>query len=250
MKEQLAEQISEWIRKKVRDAGAKGVVLGLSGGLDSALASVLCKRAFPNSTLALIMPCHSNSDDAECASLVAYKFNLETENFDLSNLVENIYETLEDQPYENKPSVPVGNLKARLRMLFLYYFANKLNYLVVGTGTRSEIEVGYFTKFGDGAADLLPLGDLLKNEVRELARRLKIPKKIIDRAPSAGLWKGQTDEEEMGLPYKELDQILLAIESDNLSGFDEEKVNRVEQLMNKAKHKRQKIPIFKRERSK
>jgi NAD+ synthase len=133
-------------------------------------------------------------------------------------------------------------------MLVLYYFANKLNYLVIGTGTKSELKIGYFTKFGDGAADLLPIGDLLKIEVRELARKLGIPKEIVDKTPSPGLWEGQTDEGEIGIAYKELDQILLVIESNDLSGFDKEKVKKVEQMIKRTKHKREKIPIFRKKR--
>jgi NAD+ synthase len=250
MKEELAEQISKWLKQKVKEAGAKGVVLGLSGGLDSAVTAVLCKRAFPNQTLALIMPCYSNPKDVEDANLIAKEFEIEAKTFDLSLLIRKVYESLEEKAYEDKPWLPTANLKARLRMLALYYFANKLDYLVVGSGDKSEIEIGYFTKFGDGAADLLPLGDLLKTEVRELARKLGIPKKIIDKTPSAGLWEGQTDEGEIGMTYRELDQILSAIESNDLSGFDKEKVKKVKQMIKRTKHKRGKIPIFRKERSK
>jgi NAD+ synthase len=249
MKEELAEQISKWLKQKVIEAGAKGVVLGLSGGLDSAVTAVLCKRAFPNQTLVFILPCYSNPKDVEDANLIAKEFKIEAKTFDLSSLLERMYKKMEEQPYKEKPSIPIGNLKARLRMLVLYYFANKLNYLVAGTGTKSELKVGYFTKFGDGAADLLPLGDLLKIEVRELAKNLGIPERIINKTPSAGLWEGQTDEGEIGMGYRELDPILSALESNDLSGFDKEKVKKVKQMIKHSKHKRERIPIFRKWRS-
>jgi len=133
----------------------------------------------------------------------------------------------------------IGNLKARIRMSFLYGKANKLNALVLGTGNKSEIMVGYFTKYGDGGVDLLPLGDLYKNEVRELAKNLGVPSEIINRPPSAGLWEGQTDEQELGISYEELDEILHAIENDqDLSGFDDDSVELVKKYTRDSEHKR------------
>jgi NAD+ synthase len=144
-----------------------------------------------------------------------------------------------------KGDIAVANLKPRLRMICLYYFANKRNYLVVGTGNKSELSIGYFTKYGDGAADILPLGDVLKTEERELAEELKVPAKIIERAPSAGLWEGQTDEAEIGMGYDVLDKIILALESGDLSGCDTELVERVKRMMEVSQHKRETIPVFK-----
>ncbi|MCK4307002.1 NAD(+) synthase, partial [candidate division WOR-3 bacterium] len=138
-----------------------------------------------------------------------------------------------------------ANLKPRLRMLILYYFANKLNYLVAGTGNKSELTVGYFTKYGDGGVDILPLGGLLKTQVIELAKELKIPQKIIEKVPSADLWKGQTDEGELGISYAELDKIILAIESGNSETTDPMVLNKLRNLMQVSEHKRLPIPIFK-----
>ena len=246
----LASRISEWIRERVNDAGAQGVVLGLSGGLDSSVAAVLCKKAFPDATLGLIMPCFSSIEDVEHARIVAKKFGIETKEIDLSYLFTVLLKTLEvKEERENdgdaKGDIAVANLKPRLRMICLYYFANKRNYLVVGTGNKSELSIGYFTKYGDGAADILPLGDVLKTKERNLAEKLGIPKEIIEKAPSAGLWEGQTDEAEIGMGYDVLDKIILALESGDLSGCDTELVERVKRMMEVSQHKRETIPVFK-----
>jgi len=257
----LASRISEWIRERVSEAGAQGVVLGMSGGLDSSVAAVLCKKAFPDSTLGLIMPCGSRKEDIEHAKMVAAQFGIETKEIDLSQIFNVLLKSLEVEEQENdgdakrtmdkdiNVDIAVANLKPRLRMICLYYFANKRNYLVVGTGNKSELSIGYFTKYGDGAADILPLGDVLKTEERELAEELKIPAKIIEKAPSAGLWEGQTDEAEIGMGYDVLDKILLALERGDFngsrSGCDPELVERVKRMMDASQHKRETIPVFK-----
>ena len=248
----LASRISEWIRERVKKAGAKGVVFGMSGGLDSSVIAVLCKRAFSDTSLGLILPCYSSKEDLEHAGMIAKKFGLETKVIDLSFSFKTLFAALEERDYyraaEIELDIAAANLKPRLRMICLYYFANKLNYLVVGTGNKSELSIGYFTKFGDGAADILPLGDLLKLEVRELAAELDIPGEIIAKAPSAGLWEGQTDENEIGIRYDELDKILLARESGDFSGVasDPELVGRVNQMFEASRHKRERIAVFKR----
>jgi NAD+ synthase len=135
--------------------------------------------------------------------------------------------------------VPLANIKPRLRMATLYFFANSLNYLVAGTGNRSEIAIGYFTKYGDGGCDLLPIGHLAKSEVRTLARELNVPQAIIDRTPSAGLWLGQTDEEEMGFTYAELERYL----EDGPQGVPPALAMRIERLTRSSEHKRQLPPI-------
>ena len=233
-----AERISSWIRERVEEAGAEGVVLGMSGGIDSSVAAVLAKKALGDGVLGVIMPCHSDPTDLEHARLVAAKFGVETEYVDLTLVFDCLLEAL---PPGDR--VAAGNLKARLRMAVWYYFANCRNYLVVGAGNKSEIKVGYFTKFGDSGVDLLPLGDLLKTQVWELARELDIPKEIIAKPPSAGLWEGQTDEGEMGISYEELDEILMAIESGDVGGCNQEALARVRAMMAASQHKRDPIPI-------
>ena len=247
----LTYRITDWIREKAKEADAEGVVVGMSGGLDSSVVAVLCKKAFPDTTLGLILPCFSLKEDVEHARMVAKKFEIETKEIDLSNIFKSFLNTLEAREYdvEGKKSemdIPVANLKPRLRMICLYYFANKLNYLVVGTGNKSELSVGYFTKYGDGAVDILPLGDLLKTEERELAQELDIPEAIIDKVPSAGLWEGQTDESELGMSYEELDKTLLAIESGDFSGCDQKSVKKVTRMIDISRHKRENIAVFKK----
>jgi NAD+ synthase len=137
--------------------------------------------------------------------------------------------------------VALGNIKARLRMIALYYHANLHNYLVCGTGNKTEISLGYFTKYGDGACDILPIGDLYKGEVRELARELNIPENIIKKIPSAGLWSGQTDENEIGFSYEQMDHALRKIESHHI---DDETTRRLSEVITKTAHKREKPKIF------
>ena len=233
-----AERISSWISERVEEAGAEGVVLGMSGGVDSSVAAVLAKRALGDEVLGVIMPCHSDPTDMEHARMVAAKFGIETEYVDLTPVFDRLLEAL---PPGGR--MAEGNLKARLRMTVWYYFANSRNYLVVGAGNKSEIMVGYTTKYGDGGVDILPLGSLLKKQVRELARELGVPDEIIAKPPSAGLWEGQTDEGEMGISYDELDSILVAIESGDDDECNQESLARVRAMMAASQHKRDAIPI-------
>jgi len=208
--ELMAKKLVDWIKDRVLAAGCKGVVLGMSGGLDSSVLGVLCIRAFPENTLGLIMPCHSSEKDKEHALLVAEKFSIPVKTAVLDDIYNEYLKILPDfKPEKSLTQLARANLKARLRMITLYYTANQLKYLVIGSGNRSELTVGYFTKHGDSGVDLLPLGNLVKKEVRELARFMKIPAEIIEKAPSAGLWAGQTDEAEMGFTYEALDDYIL-----------------------------------------
>jgi len=194
------ENIVAWIQSKIKDTGAKGVIVGLSGGVDSSCVAVLCKKAFPNNTLGIIMPCFSNQKDLEHAQLVTQKFDIPHEIIELTEPFEKLYSKIEKKEYnETENNLAISNLKPRLRMCALYYYANKLNYLVVGTDNKSESMIGYFTKYGDGGVDILPIADLFKKDVKELAKQLNIPEIIINKEPSAGLWTGQTDIEEIGM---------------------------------------------------
>ena len=204
----LVQKLCDWMEGKVTKAKAEGVVFGLSGGLDSAVVAVLCMRVFPKNTLAIIIPCHSLEADINDALDLINKFNIPYKIIDLSKVYDSLIHLLNDKEKEGSFKLAEANIKPRLRMMTLYYFANKLNYLVVGTGNKSELTIGYFTKYGDGGADILPLGNLLKSQVKELAEYLDIPKKIINKPPSAGLWEGQTDEEEIGISYEQLDKYL------------------------------------------
>lgn len=240
----LSQKLSNWIENKVISARAKGVVMGLSGGLDSAVVAVLCKNVFPSNTLTLIIPCHSLNQDLEDAKSVIRKFHLDYKIIDLSEIYNLFISTLNQESIkdEKKSSgLARANLIPRLRMIVLYYFANKLNYLVVGTGNKSELMAGYFTKYGDGGVDILPLGNLLKTQVRELAKYLDIPQRIIDKAPSAGLWKGQTDEGEMGITYQDLDEYLTTGTLNN-SAILQKIQDRI--FRNSHKRRRPEIPDF------
>ena len=204
----LVQKLHNWIEGKVTKAKAEGVVFGLSGGIDSAVVAALSMRVFPQNTLVIIIPCHSLEADINDALDLINKFNIPYKIIDLSKVYDSLIHLLNDKEKEGSFKLAEANIKPRLRMMTLYYFANKLNYLVVGTGNKSELTIGYFTKYGDGGADILPLGNLLKSQVKELAEYLDIPKKIINKPPSAGLWEGQTDEEEIGISYEQLDKYL------------------------------------------
>lgn len=236
---QLIGRIVRWIKLKIKEAGSKGGVIGLSGGIDSSVVACLAEKALGSKVLGLIMPCYNCPQDEEYALLIAKRLKIKFQRVCLDSIYDSFCQVL---PSGDK--VSLTNLKPRLRMAILYYFANNLNYLVLGTGNKSEIMVGYFTKYGDGAADLLPLGGLLKSEVRKLAEELKIPPAIIKRIPSAGLWEGQTDEGEMGISYERLDQTLLILEKKKKTTACSEDQQKVQILMEKSEHKRSPIPIF------
>ncbi len=213
--ETLVQKLCVWMEDKVIEAKAKGIVFGLSGGLDSAVVAALSIRIFPQNTLAIIIPCHSFEADINDALDFINKFNIPYKIINLSKVYDSLIHLLNDKEKEESFKLAEANIKPRLRMTTLYYFANELNYLVVGTGNKSELMIGYFTKYGDGGADILPLGNLLKSQVRELAKYLGIPKKIINKPPSAGLWEGQTDEKEIGISYEQLDKYLRTGRSSN-----------------------------------
>jgi len=229
-----SEKISKWIAQKVKEAGAKGIVIGLSGGVDSSVVAVLSKKAVGNNVLGVIMPCHSNPSDMEHAKALAKKFGIKTQIVDLAPLYDMILKT-----FPSGNNIAKANIKPRLRMLTLYYFANTNGYLVAGTGNKSEEMVGYFTKYGDGGVDILPIGDVLKKDVIALAQELGIPQEIINKPPSAGLWDGQTDEKEMGITYEQLDSIL---ESNDFRG---ELGKKVKTMMEKSEHKRRQPEVCK-----
>ena len=234
----LAQKLISWIGDTVASAGGKGVVLGMSGGIDSSVAAALCKRAFPDATLGVIMPCHSMDIDREHAELVATKFNIPVKIVALDEVFDALIKALPAEGYDmTTRKLAENNIKPRLRMVTLYYWANRLNYLVAGSSNRSELSVGYFTKHGDGGSDLIPLGNLTKRQVRELAEHLDIPREIIDTPPSAGLWDGQTDETELGLTYEELDRYLV-------TGKAEPKIKeKIDFKMSQSTHKRCLPPV-------
>ncbi|MEA3493073.1 MAG: NAD(+) synthase [Candidatus Margulisiibacteriota bacterium] len=242
----MIDRITDWVKQQVEGAGAKGCVFGLSGGLDSSVVGALCKKAFPESSLGLLLPCFSRGEDLKHARKVAEAFFIKTKLIDLGPAFDQFYIQLEGKVYDKKDmNLAIANLKPRLRMISLYYQANKFNYLVVGTGNRSEAAMGYCTKYGDAGVDLLPLAHLLKSQVRELARELNVPAGIIKKPPSAGLWSGQTDEDEMGITYNDLDKIIIGLENNELKGLDPRLVEKVKKTMAASRHKRCVPPAFK-----
>lgn len=224
MYREISRYLVEWIRSKVDEAHAKGCVVGISGGVDSAVVAALCAKACPGNVLGIHMPCYSSQQDTDDARLIAKSLNIDYKEIILNDTYDHLLRILEGArqaeemgelggtavftPYSQK--LASSNIKPRLRMVVLYYFANLYDYIVVGTGNRSELEIGYFTKYGDGGVDILPLGGLVKTQVWELAKYLGIPENIINKPPSAGLWLGQTDEGELGFTYRQLDEAILS----------------------------------------
>lgn len=233
----ITDKIVSWLREKVTAAGAQGCVLGLSGGIDSAVVAALAKRAFPDNTLTIILPVESSPEDVEDAWLVARALELETVELNLDGIFRSLAEVMEAGstalPGKN---LAVANIKPRLRMIALYYQAARHNYLVIGTGNKSEIVTGFFTKYGDSGVDLEPMGELVKAQVYELARHLGIPAKIIEKVPSAGLWPGQTDEAELGFSYRQLDEYILS------GTTDSQVIPRIREVMRRARHKQEMPP--------
>ena len=214
------------------------MVLGLSGGLDSSVLAVLCQHACPDNTLTLIMPCHSIDADKIHAEKVAGKFSIPTKIISLDKIYDSLLETLPNFIQDKAALKLTGaNIKARLRMITLYYTANQLQYIVAGSSNRSELTIGYFSKYGDGGVDIMPLANLVKQQVRELAGYLGIPQEIIDKPPSAGLWAGQADEAEMGFSYDELDGYLLTGQA------PDEVKDKIESMIAASNHKRSLPPL-------
>lgn len=236
---ELYSEIAAWIKKQVEEAHKSGVIFGLSGGVDSATVAALSKLALEDKVLGLILPCETGPEDMTLASKVAKKFNIKTKEIALDNMFSELV-----KKYPEASPLAKANLKPRLRMATLYYFANSLDYLVVGTGNKSELVVGYFTKYGDGGADILPLGGLLKAEVRKLAANVGVPDEVIKRVPSAGLWEGQTDEGELGITYDELDKVIDALEKNRTENISRKSLQKVKKMMRDSEHKRRRIPVF------
>jgi NAD+ synthase len=236
-----ADRIAAWLADYADSAGARGFVFGLSGGVDSAVVAALAARAAgAENTLGALMPCHSTSDDERLGKLVADTFAIPTVRIDLTPTFNALLQSL---PKSGHP-LAGANVKPRLRMTVLYYLAQSNSYLVLGSGNESELAVGYFTKFGDGACDLLPLGGLYKTQVWQLAAELGVPQEVIDRPPSAGLWQGQTDEAELGITYRELDRVLAAAGAGDTSEIDADLLDRVQEMIARSEHKRAPAPVF------
>ena len=227
-----------FVKQLLKESGAKGIVFGNSGGKDSALVGIICKAACDN-TVGIIMPCSSRRNyelDAKDGETVAKQFNIETRTIDLTPVKEAMLAQLVSVTEVSK--MADVNIAPRLRMTTLYAIAASEGRLVAGTGNRSEAYVGYFTKWGDGAHDFNPIGDLTVTEIFEFLRYLDAPACIIDKAPSAGLFDGQTDEDEMGFKYAELDELLLT------GSTNERAMAIIERMHRGSEHKRRPIRTY------
>lgn len=241
----VERKLVAFIEQKIREAGAEGAVVGLSGGLDSSVVATLCKKALgKTNVLGVCMPEAgvTNPRDVADAHDVSNKLGIRFRVVDITPAVLGIHQNLHD--FRIGARVPAANVKPRVRMTILYYYANLLNSLVVGTCNRSERRAGYFTKHGDGGVDLMPLGCLYKTQVRQLAAHLNVLKRVIENVPSAGFWRGQTDEKELGISYEKLDMIYagldLGLEPDliaDAAGVKIEDVNRFIERERRIAHK-------------
>ena len=246
------ERVAAWMRRYLAESGARGFVVGLSGGIDSAVVARLAQLAAPGAVVGAMLPCHSDPLDEHDAELVARHFSLTSVRIDLGPsydaLLAEAQKGLQTLPAHVRAGTPVhppsarlalANIKPRLRMTTLYFLGRSLSYLVAGTSNRSELAIGFYTKYGDGGSDLLPIGHLVKSEVRDLARELNIPPPIIERTPSAGLWLGQTDEEDMEFSYADLERYL----EEGPQGVPPAVAMRIERLVRSTEHKRQLPPM-------
>jgi NAD+ synthase len=249
--DKVSEQIEEFIQKMVKTSKTKGVVVGLSGGIDSSVVTALAVRALgKENVLALILPNKKLDQHYEDdARILANQLGIKVKKISIEDFVVALRNNLEEDMTNNK--LVTGNAIARFRMVILYAYSNYLNYLVLGTSNKTEIMVGYITKYGDGGIDFEPCGDLYKTQIRSMAKYLNIPEQIINKAPSAGLWSGQTDEGELGITYDELDLILLAMEKQYTKeqmvkdlGIKLELVEKVEKMIAVSEHKRNMPPVL------
>ena len=244
--QEVETKIKRFIKDYVKKSGVKGIVLGLSGGIDSSTAAALSALAIGgDKVLGLIMPEKEtlNAGDVEHAKLVAQKFGFKTETIDITSTLEALYKSL--PIFDPSDNLSKGNIKARTRMIYVYYYANRLNMLVCGSSDKSETMMGYFTKWGDIAADISPIMDLYKTQVRRLAEHIGIPKEIIAKPPSPALWPGQLAEEELGIKYEQLDLILYGLEHfmeteeiANQLGVKKEVLDKVKRRWIFSEHKR------------
>ena len=238
----ITKKIETFLSDQMEKSHAKGVILGLSGGVDSAVLAYLCKRNLKDKTLAIIMPDtaitpKTETDDAlKMISLTGIEYKL----LDINPIVNQYFMYLE--PNEKAR----GNLRARIRTDILYYYANSKNYLVLGSSDKSEHMIGYFTKFGDGASDVMPIVSLYKLQVREIAKYLGVPNNVTSKKSSPHLWKDHDAEDELGVSYEEIDSILYCLyerklsleETAKVTLIDFSVVHKIQTLHSNSQHKR------------
>ena len=242
----IRNKLVAFIHQKVQESGVRGAVIGLSGGIDSALTAYLTVEALgADKVLGLLLPEKgiTSEQDIDDAMEVVRLLGIEHKIIDISKVLNSFSFTIPD--FNKNNLLAGGNLKARTRMCILYYHANLMRRMVVGTGNKTELLLGYFTKYGDGGVDIEPIGGLYKTQVRALSRHIGVPARIIEKTPTAGLWPGQTDEGELGVTYEVADKILtmLVDEKSNISDvklvFPARQVDRLAALLKSNEHKRQ-----------
>ena len=241
--EKIVYQITKFISEQVKSRKKNGVVIGLSGGLDSSVCLVLaCKALGNNRIFGLIMPERGQTPqkDINNAYDLAHKLRIKHKEIHFERAKKILLSNLPNDKLSG------GNLSARLRMAFLYHYAGKSNLLVLGTSDKSELMIGYFTKFGDGGADILPLGGLYKSQVKILGKKLGLSEHIINQPSSPRFWKGHVAEKELGLAYHEIDTILQYYLENNMAScnLSKKKKKLVTDMVRKSQHKRELIPVY------
>ncbi|WP_338973385.1 NAD+ synthase [Fusobacterium nucleatum] len=240
-------ELVKFLRENFKKAGFSKAVLGLSGGIDSALVAYLLRDALgKENVLAIMMPYKSsNPDSLNHAKLVVEDLKINAKSIEITDMIDAYFKNEKEAS-----SLRMGNKMARERMSILFDYSSKENALVVGTSNKTEIYLGYSTQFGDSACALNPIGDLYKTNIWDLSRYLKIPNELIEKKPSADLWEGQTDEQEMGLTYKEADQVLYRMLEENKTvkeilaeGFNKDLVDNILKRMNRSEYKRR-MPLI------
>ena len=244
---EVHSELVEFLRESFKKAGFSKAVLGLSGGIDSALVAYLLRDALgKENVLAIMMPYKSsNPDSLNHAKLVVEDLGINSKTIEITDMIDAYFKNEKEAT-----SLRMGNKMARERMSILFDYSSKENALVVGTSNKTEIYLGYSTQFGDSACALNPIGDLYKTNIWDLSRYLKIPNELIEKKPSADLWEGQTDEQEMGLTYKEADQVLYRMLEENkkveevlAEGFNKDLVDNIVKRMNRSEYKRR-MPLI------
>ena len=238
----ITETIEKFLLEKIKENNSNGLILGLSGGIDSAVLAYICKRILKDKTIAIIMPdtdITPKSETEDALKMIALT-GIEYKLIDIKPIVNEYSKYLEPNDWAK------GNLRARIRANILYYYANAKNYLVLGSSDKSEYMIGYFTKHGDGASDLVPIISLYKLQVREIAKFLEVPQNIIEKKSSPHLWKEHGAEKEIGATYEEIDSILYCMfekklsvdEIFNLTNIEKETIEKIQQLHQNSHHKR------------
>ena len=244
---EVHNELVEFLRESFKKTGFSKAVLGLSGGIDSALVAYLLRDALgKENVLAIMMPYKSsNPDSLNHAKLVIEDLGINSKTIEITDMIDAYFKNEKEAT-----SLRMGNKMARERMSILFDYSSKENALVIGTSNKTEIYLGYSTQFGDSACALNPIGDLYKTNIWDLSRYLKIPNELIEKKPSADLWEGQTDEQEMGLTYKEADQVLYRMLEENkkveevlAEGFNKDLVDNILRRMNRSEYKRR-MPLI------